>query len=102
MNATLQWFAKRADRSGRLIAVCDPLGIAIEADSEDELRSLMEESTELLFKDLIEDDEFDQFLRDRGWTASNGHQIGTEEVNFRVPMELVLGASSRGTEHRPR
>jgi hypothetical protein len=102
VQATLQWFGKRAERTGRLIAVCDPLGIAVEADTEEELQSLMAETTHMLFVDLIEDDEFDQFLRERGWTANGRTQAPQEEVDIRVPMELVMAAAANGPQQRSR
>ena len=98
VQAALQWAGKQTER-GRWIAECVPLGISIEADSLDELHSLMAESTHLLFRDLVADNEFDQFLRERGWTAPVTHPAA-EEMDFRVPMELVVAAASNGLQHR--
>lgn len=100
VEATLQWIAKRGDRTDRLIAVCDPLGLAVEAESEEELQSLMQESLHLLFTDLIADNEFDQFLSEKGWSSNRTPDLTDEEVHFQVPMELVMLAGRNGFEQR--
>jgi hypothetical protein len=94
VQATLQWHATETPR-GRWIAECKPLGVALEADSLDELRSVINEATDLLFRDLFEDAEFDRFLKDRGWTASAPPPPTlTEDVRFHVPMELVAAVEN--------
>lgn len=99
VQATLQWVGRQTER-GQWIAECIPLGIVIEAESLDELHSLMGESTHLLFTDLVADNEFDQFLRERGWSAAAPPPVAQDELAFRVPMELVVAAASNGFQQR--
>ena len=65
MEGTLVFRRFRSDDSGRWIGVCDALGIAVEAETPDELRSVTAEALDLLMADLAEDNELEDFLRDR-------------------------------------
>jgi hypothetical protein len=63
----------------------------MEAESLDELHSVIEEALQLLLTDLLRDNELDAFLRERGWNAVNlpGKVIPGEEVRFDVPWHLI-------------
>jgi hypothetical protein len=101
IESTVQWQVTRSDASGRWIGVCTPMNLAMEADSLDELSDVIKESIHLLLIDLLEDDELDRFLRERGWKARNmpmSNEIG--DVEFDVPLELLVAESSRGSERR--
>jgi hypothetical protein len=56
--------------SGHWIAVCDPMNLALEANSLDELYSVINEGVHFLFQDLVKNNELDEYLRERGWQAS--------------------------------
>ena len=100
LNGNLQWHASQSASSKRWIGVCAPLNLAMEAESLDELHSVINETTHALMHDLLSDNELDAFLRERGWTASN-IPVGTnaEDVNFAVPWQLVA-EGDRGSERR--
>jgi hypothetical protein len=79
--------------SGHWIAVCDPMNLALEADSLDELYSVINEGVHLLFRDLLKDNELDQYLRERGWHAAGMPEgpVG-DDIEFRVPWQMLVGA----------
>ena len=89
VKAQIMW-AKKQVRSGTWIAVCDALGLTIEAENEAELQSMIEETQHFLFLDLFEDGALDRFLRERGWTTTAPIPASSPEsgVRFDVPFEL--------------
>jgi hypothetical protein len=92
IDANIAWGMKRLP-SGGYIAVCDGLGLTVEAKDEPELRSMIEETLSILFLDIFSDGEMDQFLRSHGWMAKSPIpteiQTGIENgVQFDVPFEL--------------
>ncbi len=93
----LQWMAFETE-SGTWVARCEPLCLTLEGDSLDELHSLIPEVLKGLFEDLVEDDELEQFLVDRGWRAEDipTHPEEIQEVS--VPWELVAAGSRRDTQ----
>ena len=101
IQAQLEWRAGRSPTSGRWVAVCDAMNLAMEADSLDELHSLIHESIQLMLTDLLEDDELDAFLNERGWSAAGvPAPQQRRDVSFDVPWELIA-AGSHDTERRP-
>lgn len=91
LNANLAWRAEKGAQSNHWIGFCDALGISTEADSLDELHSLIPEAIHLLMVDIVEDGELDEFLRDKGWTASHDEIDGDFEVD--VPWYLVANGT---------
>lgn len=91
IQANIPWHAVPSSTSKRWIGVCQPMNLTIEADSLDELHSIIGETMQLTLLDLLQDDELDGFLRTHGWAASNlpqGRRTG-EDVAFNVPWELI-------------
>ncbi|MBA3526151.1 MAG: hypothetical protein H0T82_04440 [Sphingomonas sp.] len=97
LNANIAWMAERGADSNHWIGICDVLGISTEADSLDELHGLIPEAIHLLMVDLVEDDDLDEFLQDRGWTASQEETDGDFEV--KVPWFLVAGGTDGQSRH---
>ncbi len=90
-TAQLQWRASLAP-SGVWIGVCDAMNLSTEANSLDELHSVINESIQLLFFDLLTDNELDRFLSDHGWKAAQmipHHVANQADIKFDVPWELV-------------
>jgi len=84
------WIVHRGP-SGRWVAVCDPMKLVTEADSLDELYSVIDESMQLLLIDIFRDNELDRYLRELGWQAVNLPRSETpEEIQFDVPWELIV------------
>ena len=96
------WRAVRSPTSRRWIGVCDALNLVTEADSLDELHSVIPESIHLLLEDLLSENELDRYLKERGWTAENvpPSPAQAKDVQFDVPWELVAEGAVRDPERR--
>jgi len=99
IEAKVLWKWRRSPTSTRFIAVCDALNLCLEADSEQELQSLIPEAMHLLMIDLLADNEIDQYLRDKGWQARNLPER-PDGVEFHVPFELIAEEARRDTARR--
>jgi hypothetical protein len=99
INANVPWRVGQSVATKRIIAVCDPLNLCLEAESETELRSLIPEAMHLLMVDLFEDRELDGFLREKGWQAVGLPARPDGDVQFNVPWHIAEGAK-RDTERR--
>ena len=101
IESTLQWMAKQCPESGYWVAECLPLGLCMEGENLDELHSLIAEACHALFADLLEDGELDQYLRERGWTASDMPSWSSkDDVAFSVPWRLIAEGEGFGSERR--
>lgn len=76
------------------------MNLVLEADTTDELRSLINESVQLLLLDLLEDNELDDFLRKHGWALASEVVRDGDNVRFDVPWELLVSGNTRDTEHQ--
>lgn len=97
MQTKLPWMVRRTPN--RIIAECDPLNIVLDADSLDELESIINEGLHLLFIDLLRDNELSEFLRERGWQAV-GIPAKIPEgdgVKFDVPWMMNMAGNARDT-----
>ena len=99
LKGNLEWKATQSKTSRRWIGVCEPLNLAMEAESLDELHSVISESIHALMQDLLSDNELDAFLRERGWSATFPAKVDPESVEFAVPWQLVA-EGNRGSERR--
>ena len=93
VDVSLQWKAEKIADSGRWIAECATIGLVVEADSLDELHAMVEEATDLLITDLVEDGELDAFLATKGWDA------GARPTGL-VPWALVAQGETHGSARR--
>jgi hypothetical protein len=96
IDARVIWRSFKSPTSPRIVAVCDELNLSLEADSEQELRTLIPEAMHLLMLDLFEDNEINAYLRERGWRAHNLPSMPDGDINFNVPFELVAGEKQGG------
>jgi hypothetical protein len=90
VDVKLEWIARRSSTSNRWIGSCDALNLSTEADTLDELHSLIPEAIHLLMIDLLQDDELEDYLKKRGWVATNippNHQV--PDVEFNIPWQLI-------------
>lgn len=100
VKAGLQWQAARSDATGLWLGRCEAMGLVLEAQSLDELFSVIDEATQLLLTDLLVDDELDAFLRARGWRAKNlPTNRGEDAIKFDLPWELVVGNARDRAQH---
>jgi len=94
VNGRVQWAVSRSPE-GEFVALCAPLGLAMQGSSLDDLYANISEAVQLVMNDLLRAGELDQFLRDHGWTAmpfAPNQVIGVAPVAFDVPIELVIQA----------
>jgi hypothetical protein len=100
IDANVPWRVAQSAATRRIIGVCDPLNLCLEADTEDELRSLIPEALHLLMTDLFEDQELAQFLKEKGWHAMNLPARPDGDVQFDVPWHIIAEGTRRDTERR--
>ncbi len=100
LKAQIQWRATFSDASSRWIGICDPMNLALEADSLDELYSVIDETMHIVLLDLLLDDELDRYLQERGWQVRGAPVVAkTEDITFDVPWELIA-EGARDPERR--
>jgi len=101
-QAQLQWVtAKGASSKKHVIGVCEPMNLVVEADSLDELYSLIPETLHLMLFDLLVDNELDGFLREIGWQVQGELPAKpTEDLRFDVPWQLVVPGEMNGRQRR--
>ena len=90
LNIKLQWRLERTAR-GAYVGVCDAIGLALEADSEPELREVVAEGLHFFLLGHLEDGTLEGYLRSKGWTSNQPLPRGTlrgDDVRFNVPWEL--------------
>lgn len=93
VDGQVQWRVTKTD-TDRWLAVCDPFGLCMEANSLDDLHANINETIQLLFEDLFEDGELEEFLTARGWTAKPIVPETDRDVAFEVPFELLVQSES--------
>lgn len=94
VEATILWQFRSIGSGTRWMAVCEPLQLAVEALSRDELPGMINETLQLVLTDLLRENELDGFLREHGWTAKDLHKVGpTDDVEFDIPWT----SDSRGS-----
>ena len=98
VKSKLLWLAAEI-RPSKWLAKCDAMNLAVEANSLDELYSIIKETVDLLMLDLVADNEFDEFLRARGWEAKVPVEADRNNVKYDVPWELLV---TRGQNDRQR
>ena len=87
IHANVIWRATQSKRSAVWVADCEDLGLVVEADSLDALYSSIMENMELLFSDLLEEDDLDEFLGEKGWQYSGNAKA--PEPHFYIPWHLM-------------
>lgn len=100
MESEIQWVATESSVSGLWVAHCEPLGISLTADSLDELHSLIDEACQLLFLDLFEDNELDEFLTERGWKSSAVPTENSDGIEFLVPWNMIASGGHHDSTRR--
>ena len=85
--------AHQSTESGRWIGECKDLGVAVEADDLDGLRSMFGEALQLLFTDLAEDGELEAYMAARGWES-------VDDLQDYVPWELIAHCETNGIKQQ--
>lgn len=101
LGGEVRWTARESAESGRWIAECESLNLAMEADSLDELHSLSNEAMQLLLDDLYRDGELEAFLEARGWRALDmPNRLEDDEIDFDFPWNFTFPRAGDGPERR--
>lgn len=100
IQANIQWQAKQSASTNRWICVCEPMNLVLEADSMEEIPSLINEAMHLLLVDLLEDNELDEYLRARGWQAHPSTKPKGDGVEFDVPWQLLVAGNARDSKQQ--
>jgi len=93
VDADLEWEVRPTSTPGRLSVSCDGLGIRVEAHDEAEIPGLIDESVDMLMRDLHEDGELASYLSERGLRASRIPVRTARNVSFVCPWHLVRAAA---------
>lgn len=90
IEANISWVFHRTV-SGNWIADCPPLGLTVQSASQAELEEDIKDSIDLLFRDLLRNDELDDFLRANGWRRRSDGLSSEEagDTSFNVPFHLL-------------
>jgi predicted RNase H-like HicB family nuclease len=86
IEANVEWKFFRAT-GGNWVAVCDPLGLTVQSDTHANLMEDIALTLNAVLKDLLEERQLEQFLRDRGWRPVQGSlPTAPDDVYFDVPF----------------
>lgn len=92
-NIELRYFRAKG---GNWVAICDPLGLTIQAKTWANLMEDFTQSVNAIFTDLLKSQELLQFLRDRGWRLEGPIPSRPADVWFDVPF--VTRTADRDSE----
>ncbi|KKM70313.1 hypothetical protein LCGC14_1442010 [marine sediment metagenome] len=94
IEANIQWKMHRDPETHTFTGVCEALHLNAVGDTWKEFQECANEAMELLFVDLFEDGELEQFLRINGWQLLTPLPArGQPEPQFDVPFSLDRTAS---------
>lgn len=78
-SGQLEWMHTQDSASGHFLAACPALNIFLEADTREELFSLISESIDETLKNVVKHDDLPGFLAECGW---NGNIVEVEGENI--------------------
>ena len=90
IDAELQWQLQRT-RKGRILAVCEPLALTLEADSEEEAMSVIKEGLHYFFLEHWLEGTLQKFLQSKGWNVAGPlptNPTPEDAVTFDIPISL--------------
>ena len=87
----LNWRTEMSRKTGVWVGICDALRLTVQADDWAELCEMMNESMDLLFRDLLETGEIEAYLRKNGWKAAARLPSPKQAkgVRFDVPANFI-------------
>lgn len=83
IRAEVAWRVFDSPGSGRWVADCPQLSLIAEGETFADLLETMRQALDLLFEDLIEEGDFNEFLSGRGWSLEKAPAPGKK---FRVDI----------------
>jgi predicted nucleic acid-binding protein len=97
ISAKINWRVTREPHAQRWIGVCDPLKVTAEAETWAELCQVINEIHNELFRDLLEEGQLEQFLRQHGWKPVAPLPSRTANVVFDIPAYMIPAAANGET-----
>ena len=82
IQAEVVWRVGQDEESDKWVGYCEGLAITVQADSLDELHSLIPETMALLVQDLVEEGDLEEFLRLKGVRYSKSENAETPGVSI--------------------
>lgn len=81
-------FQALQNQDGVWTAVCDPLGLTVEGESWGDLWRAVEETLNIMLRDLFNRNELTTFLSARGWTMVRPPEKKSNRLKFDVPFRV--------------
>lgn len=93
-EARVHWTLQRGERDW--VAICDDLSLTVQGETIEEINHLIVQLMNELFRELLERNELDSFLRDHGWVPVDKvpQQIPHEGLKFDLPFQFDTPSSS--------
>lgn len=92
IEGKVRWQTHRA-KGGNWVGVCNPLKLTIQSDTWANLMEDIAFTMDAILKDLLSTNEFDKFLRDRGWKLLGPIPVRRVNIRFDLPFYPVAMAS---------
>ena len=99
VKGAIPWSVKETVE-GPWVAVCDSLGLTVQSDTWADLMDDIGSTLELMFADLLEEGQLDQFFQQRGWTRQTQYEVEPEATseNFRFDIPFIPTLASHDVE----
>ena len=89
VDARINWEIMQVPAESAWIAVCDSLGLTVESSSWRELTEDISEALDMVFADLVSENQWEQFLSQHGWSFQDElPEQPAHELRFDVPCFL--------------
>ena len=85
LKANIPW-VYTIDRSNRLVAICPPLKLTIEADDPQDFLETIQEAMDAFFKELLSTGDLDRFLQEHNWQRLTPIPETRRALYFDVPL----------------
>lgn len=92
IEANVPWKTVRA-QGGNWVAICDPLGLTVQAETYADLMEDIGLTLDALLKDLLRSNELERFLHDHGWRPLGRIPTRPEGIRFDVPFYPAMMAN---------
>ena len=94
IRADLEWRIEQSAEMPVWIGICDALQLTVQSDSWRELAEDISETLDVIFFDLIAENQLNEFLASKGWNLES--EIPSQlppDVKFDVPFAIVPAAA---------
>lgn len=88
IQAKIQWKAFRDPATKFWVAVCQPLKLTVQGETWGALMECINDTLDLLLKDLFASGNFEKFLRKQGWKRLNDVPPNASRLKFDVPFDV--------------